>query len=250
MLSEIITDDALHWLEQQPDRSLPHVFCGPPDMEEIKTVTTIDEYDAFIKKLVRLILSKVREHAFVLFMCTDRKINSKWYDKSHAINTVADELKVPLLFHKIVLNRDEGKVDLFRPTYQHLLCFSKWHGPGRSTPDVLSGGGKLYRNGTPIKGAEFVLQFLKDNSKLREIVEPCCGRASFLREAQRQGFDVKGVEIDEHEATLAKCNLDNYYNGQPQSKCKKIAPCDQQPAQRQWRTESHQEIETDNDDNN
>ena len=118
----IVCSDALTWLRRQKDGSLPNIVTGLPDPDE--TGLSDDQYLKFFEQAVILILTKVRADGYCLFMNTDRKWNKSWLDKSHLIQSVADQVGVPLRWHKIVLLREVDSTHIQRPTYQHYLCFS------------------------------------------------------------------------------------------------------------------------------
>jgi len=66
-----------------------------------------------------------------------------------------------------------------RPGIQHLLCFSKNHTSGRSTPDLMmkKDGDMYYKNATPTSVCEFVISFLL-NKKITSLFDPFCGKGS------------------------------------------------------------------------
>ena len=190
----IIKSDSILWLQQQPDRSLPHIVTGFPEAEELKL--DIDDYKLWLSNLFDLIFTKVSDDSYVIFVVTDRKIKGHWLSKPYLIIKSAEEHKIRLLWHKVALLRDVGKCHIQRPTYSHILCLSKKAGPGSVTPDVLPVSKRLYKNGTPIGVAEFVVDFVKNNNKVRKMIDPFCGHGTVGHVAVKQGFQFTGIDIN------------------------------------------------------
>jgi len=81
-----------------------------------------------------------------------------------------------MVWHKIVLHRGVNRTDLHRPTYAHMLCYSRNGTTGEATPDVLPVSTKLYKNGTPVGAAESAIKFIKRYSKSgKTVVDPFVG---------------------------------------------------------------------------
>lgn len=191
---EIVCQNSLTWLAKQKNHSLGNVITGIPDLDE--TPYTMVKYEQFIKKILTLIFKKTRKDGYCLFMNTDRKFQKNWIDKSYWIQKVADSVKIPLKWHKIILLRKVNSTHIQRPTYQHYLCFSYEGGPGEATPDVFTCGQKAYSNASCPKGVTHAVNFVKRYSKSEQVVDPFVGRGTVLKIAQSKGLNGIGIDID------------------------------------------------------
>ena len=190
----ILCCDALEWLTQQSLGGIDNIVTGIPDAFELKENET-EEYTDFFKTAAQLIFTRVAEDGYAIFIQTDRKKNKTWISKSTILITTANALGFKLVWHKIILNRDLGATDLFRPTYAHMLCFSKTGTSGAATPDVLAVSTRIYANATPIDAVIHAVDFIKKYSKKQnEIVDPFMGRGTVAVVANKYGFDVRGVD--------------------------------------------------------
>lgn len=206
----IICTDAFIWLKQQPDHSLDTIVTGIPDLDEIQNLQskqiTKEQYILFFKDAVDLILRKIKPDQYAILMQTDRKWKGEWIDKSFLANTVAQGYGMKLLWHKVIQNR-EG-VYLQRPSYTHLLGFSKEGTPGEAFPDILSCGQHLYKNGTSPNATCYVMNFLKKKG-IKNIVDPFVGRGTIPFIAKLFGIDCVGVDIDPEQCEYARKLINN-----------------------------------------
>jgi hypothetical protein len=195
---QIITGDSLPWLQSQTDKSLPHVVTGFPEMAELK-ITDITEYTEWIHNLLSLIFQKVADTSYVIFIVTDRKYKGQWFSKPFQTMKTAETCNMTLRWHKICLLRHLGKCHIQRPTYSHMLCFSRKAGPcgpGSVRPDVIDVSSKSYPNATPSGAINFVLDFLNTNTKVKSIVDPFCGTALLGKMAVAQGYSYIGIDLN------------------------------------------------------
>lgn len=167
------------------------IVTGIPDADEI----SLEEknYIVWLEKVVRLLFEKTKEDGYVIFMQTDRKVNKRWMDKSYHIQKVAYEKKWNLMWHKIMLYREPERSHLQRPTYGHILCFSKVGMPGKCFPDVIYGKERLYKNGTPIRPLFYVMNFLNEQN-VTSIFDPFAGHFTIGRVASL--FDISSVNVE------------------------------------------------------
>ena len=190
---EIFTLDARKYLESC--ENVGNVFTGLPDMNEMKI--ELDDYIKFFEQCVELIMSKLRLGSYAVFCQTDRKYNRSWIDKSYLLSKVAERVGLKCCWHKIVLLRDVGKTNLYRPTYSHLMCFSRDCTTGIAFPDVFPTGKRLYENGLSIEVVDIVLEFLERHSKDKTLLDPFAGRGTIPWRALLKGFDVTAIDIND-----------------------------------------------------
>lgn len=202
-MRKIIKFDAINWLKLQSDNSLDHIVSGICDMDECGM--GFDEYISFFKSVVELMTKKLDKNGYLILIQTDRKYNRQWISKSNMITEIALKNGLKMIWHKIVLTRDVGKIDLFRPTYSHMLCYSVDGTTGSATPDVISGGKKIYKNATPINAAMTALRFVRKYSKVRDptIYDPFVGKGTIAGISNYLGMNAVGIDIDETQVKIA-----------------------------------------------
>ena len=202
---EIIHDDALHWLRGQSN--VPNVVTGICDMDEMDSGKSMShtEYLNFFTTAARLIMEKVDPRGYAIFIQTSRKFQRSLIDKSYLLSKIAESLGLKMIWHKIVLQRDVDSRDLYRPTYSHMLCYSRSGTTGAATPDVIPVSKKLYKNGTPIEAALRAVKFIKENTGSKPvIVDPFVGRGTVVAVANHLGLSAIGVDMDEKQVKYAR----------------------------------------------
>lgn len=202
----LIQADALKWLANQKPNSISNIVTGIPDLDEVKM--TLPAYQKFFTRAVQLCLSRTHPEGYTIFCQTDRKYNRTWIDKSYWINQVAARLKHKLCWHKIVLLRDPGKTNLYRPTYSHLMCFSRKGTTGAAMPDVLPPSKQLYANGTPVNAVHTALKFIKKNSAAPLVVDPFVGRGTIPCLARQYKLPSIGIDLDPKQIRAARKLID------------------------------------------
>ena len=200
-MNEIICADAQDWLSQQ--QSIPNIVTGICDMDEMPGYN-IEQYLEFFAKVVELIFSKLQNQCYAIFIQTDRKYEGRLIDKSYIITDIARKHGVGLIWHKIVLHRDVDATDLHRPTYDHMLCYSRDGRPGAATPDVIPVSKKAYKNATPPEAASRALSFIKRNSKVNKVVDPFVGRGTIPLLAREYGLATIGIDIDQEQCEITR----------------------------------------------
>jgi hypothetical protein len=108
-----------------------------------------------------------------------------------------------MIWHKIALRTEVGKADLFRPTYSHMLCYSKEGPIGIPVTDVVQRGTVTYANGFGIDAVTLVIKFLKKH-KITSVVDPFVGSGTVVAVANAMGLKGVGVDIDKAQCAKAK----------------------------------------------
>ena len=207
---KIIQDDARNWLRKQKKGSVPNIVTGICDLDEIKHTfksenTEMQEYLNFFKGITRQIFRKLNPDGYAIFIQTDRKYNRQTIDKSYILTDLAKKHGYRLIWHKIVLHQDVNTTDLFRPTYAHMLCYSKNGRPGAAFPDVLPVSKKFYKNATPIGAIEAAIKYIKRYNKLDStIVDPFVGQGTTCIVAIENGIDCIGIDIDPKQVEITR----------------------------------------------
>ena len=164
----------------------------------------IDSYLVFLQDILNGIFSKLQNGCYAIFIQTDRKYQRSWIDKSYIITNVAQKYKLKMVWHKIVLHRDVNSTDLHRPTYGHVLCYTRDGTTGAATPDVIPVSKKLYKNGTPPEAGRRALEFVKRYSSISTVIDPFVGQGTILVIAKELGLNSIGIDIDPEQCEKAK----------------------------------------------
>jgi hypothetical protein len=190
MSRTIICEDSFKWLL---NKKFECIFTSMPDLDELGKSYTKAKYITHFQDMTRLVLNAIDDDGAIFYQ-TDRRMNGL-IDKSFLITDVAMKLGYNMLWHRICLRRDVGKVDIYRPTYSHLLCYSKGTKAGTAFADVLECGDKLYSNGIGINAANIVMNWIREKG-IELVVDPFCGRGTIPIIANQYGIDSIGVDID------------------------------------------------------
>jgi hypothetical protein len=202
---EVIHSDALYWLRNQT--VIANVVTGICDMDDMDSGKKMshEEYLKFFQTAARLIMEKVDPEGYVIFIQTSRKYQRSLIDKSFLLSKIAEQVGLKMIWHKIVLQREVDARDLYRPTYSHMLCYSKRGTTGAATPDVIPVSKKLYKNGTPIEAAVRAIRFIKAHTGSEPIiVDPFVGRGTVLAVANALGMSAIGIDMDERQVEYAR----------------------------------------------
>lgn len=190
VVRQILVKDAFTALPSLPLQDV--IVTSLPDAMEVGLAITGD-YQRWVHEAVLLCASRVRDDGLLVFYQTDRKVDGQWLSKPAVIIPAAGRM----LWHKIVLRRDVGKRDLYRPGYAHLLAFSRAGRIGAASPDVLHAGKSLWKHGMGFAAATFVAEYGRGFGGGQSFCDPFCGHGTSLIAAVRAGFGtVTGIDRD------------------------------------------------------
>jgi hypothetical protein len=195
---QIICKDALQWLPSQINLSA--IVTSIPEMEEVGL--TPATYEPFFREATRLCLTSLSSKGYAIFLQTDRK-KAGWIDKSYLISDEARKAGFKMMWHKIALRQEPGTSGLFRPTYSHMLCYSKVGKPGKLFPDVIHRGSVTYDNGFGIDAVTAVLDYLKAQG-INSVTDPFVGSGTTVALANKLGMTATGVDIDPKQCAKAR----------------------------------------------
>ena len=195
---EVICADALPWMAEHAGAG--GVVTSLPDADEMGW--GILAWRDWFAEAAGLALAVPPPEATAVFYQTDRKAGGRLESKAALLMRVAEASGYRLLWHKIALRREPGKVDLHRPGYTHLLAFSREGRPGPATPDVFPAGAMVYPNAMGAAAAEVAINLVAASSPV--IYDPFCGRGSVLAIANALGHDAVGIDIDPEQCERAR----------------------------------------------
>lgn len=190
------TEDAFIWLPAH--RRLGPVVAVLPDAAEIG-LDPSDYPDWFVRAARACLDASTGPTVFVQ---TDRLTGGRWVDKSVLLHRAAGG-DVDTLWHKVVLRRSPGAVDLHRPTWSHLIAFGPGR-PGTRTPDVIRAGRSPWRNGIGVSVAMTIARYLAETAPGATVLNPFCGYGTVLAAANAVGLDAHGCDLDPGHAAQAR----------------------------------------------
>lgn len=187
----IICADALEYLAN--DCPPCSIVTSPPEMSELQLEQAA--FEDWYSNAIGLCIKATAPGCPVVVYSTDRKTEGQWLSKPALIMAVAKAAGWRLLWHRIVIRRGVGMVDLHRPGYTHLLAVGPPDcRPGPALPDVIERGHMLYPDAMGFIPARQAVMFAGRTSNL--IVDPFCGRGTVPAVAEALGFEAIGVDID------------------------------------------------------
>jgi hypothetical protein len=203
---EVIHGDAIEWLVAHPSLANASVVTSLPDVDELGV--SLDRWREFFVAAARACLLTAADEGLCVFIQTDNKCDGRWISKAGLLLRVADELEIPLIFHKVVCRKPPGTRVHGRPGYSHVLAFSRHalDDADRPTPDVLPDPGDMpWSHSIGTRAAEAAVDAVRQLSPgTRRVVVPCCGIGTILAVANQQGFDVIGIERNRKRAAAAR----------------------------------------------
>lgn len=205
-MREVFCADAIEWLKDFTPQEGFSFLGSLPDYSEFPSYT-LEEWKKWFQDTAELILSKTSPEGVTLFFQSDIKHESLWVDKAFIVQKAAEKLGHNLLWHKILCRMTPGTITFGRPSYSHMLCFSKTVRPdlGKSTADVISDlGEKTWVRGMGLEASLIASEFILKETATRTLVNPFCGEGSVLAAANFIGLKAIGIERSPKRAEKAR----------------------------------------------
>lgn len=181
------------------------VVTSLPDVSEVPL--ELDAWRAWFVDAAEQACRAVAAEAVTVFFQTDVTTDGRWIDKAHLVHTGADRVGAACLFHKIVCRAPAGKATPGRPSFAHLLAFSRAARAPEAThtPDVLPRlGAMTWARAMGVAACEATCRFLLVGTRCRVVVDPFCGVGAMLAVANDHGLDAIGVELSPRRAARAR----------------------------------------------
>lgn len=197
--------DGVAWLRASTLPADHALVTSLPDSSELRL--SLPAWQSWFVETAELVCRAASPEAVAVFFQTDVKRDGTWVDKSFLLQLGARAAGVALLWHKIVCRAPAGVATFGRPSYAHLLCFSRALRvePGRSLPDVLPRLGHMtWARAMGLDACELTCRFLLEQTRCRTVVDPFCGVGSMLAVANAHGLDAIGVERSARRAARAR----------------------------------------------
>lgn len=197
--------DGIAWLERAPLPADHAIVTSLPDISEMPELG--DRWAAWFVDTVALACRQVADDAVAIFYQTDIRRGGRWIDKGYLVQKGAEAAGSHLLWHKVVCRVPPGIITMGRPSYAHLLAFSRGLrlDAGRSTADVLpSTGAMTWSRAMGVAACEVAARFLLAETACRTVVDPFCGLGTMLAVANAHGLDAIGIERAARRARKAR----------------------------------------------
>jgi hypothetical protein len=203
---EVFTEDALQWLRLQGSFEDCSFITSLPDISEFPEFSLNEWQDWFIQTS-KLILSCTPGTGVTIFYQSDIKYNGAWIDKGYLCQKAAESLGHKLLWHKIVCRTPAGIATFGRPSFSHMLCFSRGLtvDVAKSTADVIPDiGDKTWQRGMGLEACMVAAKFVAEQTSSKTLVNPFCGEGSMLAAANALGLHSIGIEKSQKRAKKAR----------------------------------------------
>jgi hypothetical protein len=199
--------DGIAWLkEQTPLASDCALVTSLPDASELPGLG----YEGWRRWFIdtsELACRAVAETSVAIFFQTDVKREGRWVDKGFLAQLGAEAAGSALLWHKVVCRAPPGLATFGRPSWAHLLCFSKSLRleQGHSTADVLPRLGHMpWARAMGVEACQAACRFVLERTPCRTVVDPFCGFGTVLAVANTLGMASVGVELSAKRAAKAR----------------------------------------------
>lgn len=200
MKRKVICGDAFKLLPTT--KRVKAVITSLPDAAELRVA--LPDYEAWFTRAAVLTMGAVSDDGVTIFYQTDRRHHGVLLSKAALLCNIAYSRGLRLLWHKIVLPRPVGSVNIFRPSYVHMMAFSKLLGSGKATPDVIEAGKAIYRDAMGVNAARVAVRFAMETAKAQTVYDLFCGRGTVLAVANALGCHSIGWDIDEAQCKEAR----------------------------------------------
>jgi hypothetical protein len=203
---EIFCEDAILWLQQNHDFAPASLVASLPDISEF-TGYSVAKWKSWFEQTAELVFQKTSVNGVTIFYQSDIKREGAWVDKAYLCQKVAEKLGHELLWHKIICRNLPGSISFGRPSYSHILCFSKnlRLDMAKSTADVMPEmGEKTWERGMGAKATAMIAKFIAEQTETKLVINPFCGEGSMLLAANKWGLNAIGIERSPKRAATAK----------------------------------------------
>lgn len=203
---DVVQAEALQWMTSHPAESGTSVVTSLPDLSECPGLD-LEAWKTWFVGAARAVLRYVPDDGLSLFFQSDIRHGGVWIDKAYLVQRAAEEERASLVFHKIVCRKPPGTVSHGRPSYSHLLAFSRSpRSPGaRPGPDVLDDAGFMtWSRAMGVSACALACRFLRDETSTRLVVDPFCGQGTVLAVANAFGFGAIGVDLSKKRCKIAR----------------------------------------------
>ena len=150
-------------------------------------------------------LNLLTDTGYAIFILTDRRCGGTIPKHYYCIDE-AYKLGFTLVAHKISYEKIET-IDLYKPTFSHLLIFTKKGKIRCNIPDIFDGGEKSYCNANGYRCIEYAVDFLAKYN-IVDVIDPFVGEGTTLKIAKTRNFKrCVGIDIDKRQTQKIKSKI-------------------------------------------
>jgi len=200
-------EDALAWLSVQSSLAGCSIVTSMPDISEFPNYS-LTEWKQWFVRTAELVLSRCPDAGVTIFYQSDIKHGGVWVDKAYLCQKAAESARSELLWHKIACRAPAGTATFARPSYSHILCFSKslriTEAMQPAVDVIASVGAKTWERGMGLDTCLTIARFIKAHTNSHTVVNPFCGEGSMLAAANFEGLKAVGIERGPKRADKAR----------------------------------------------
>lgn len=206
---QIHVGDAFEWLDANPAPPHAAVITSLPDLSEMRTAEEreLARWRVWFVETVQRILRWLPEDGIAMFFQSDVRIARALVDKGHLVMLGADAESANVLWHKIICRHPPGSIALGRSGYSHLIGLTRGPVPSIRKPgtEVLPDAGVMpWSRAMGVNACRLACRFLVENTDVRVVVDPFCGKGTVLAVANAMGLDGIGVELSNKRCRAAR----------------------------------------------
>jgi hypothetical protein len=203
---EVHCTDGIAWLETQHFGPETAIVTSLPDSSEVPALGFAG-WKHWFTSASELICRQLSDSGVAIFYQTDVKLDGRWVDKAFLVSLGADRAGSHCLWHKVVCRAPAGLTTFGRPSYSHLLCFSRSARleKAQSFADVLPRLGDMtWARAMGLEACHAIAQFLVKHTPCTTVVDPFCGVGTMLAVANAHGLNAVGVELSPKRAAQSR----------------------------------------------
>jgi hypothetical protein len=203
----VFQTEALAFLASHPSEPRTSVVTSLPDLSETPHLD-LEGWQQWFVDAVRRVVAWVPDGGVAIFYQSDIRYEGRVIDKGYLVMRGA-EPDGALLWHKIVCRKPPGTLGFGRPSYSHMICIQRGlsrraavRHPG---PEVLADAGFMpWSRAMGVGACRVALQFVRDETDTRLVVDPFCGQGTVLAVANAMGFDALGIDLATRRCQVAR----------------------------------------------
>lgn len=202
----VICGDGVTWLQMSRPLRATSILTSLPDVSELGS-RDVEAWRAFFVNAARACIDAIPDDGVAMFFQTDIHHDGTWIDKAKLVQDAAQGGGASQLWHKIVLRAPPATTTWKRPSYSHLLCFSRGVRVDldHRTPDVIDNGKALWSHGIGVPACAFAIRQIQLLSPTTTTVaDPFCGKGTALAVANALGLQAIGVERNKKRAEASR----------------------------------------------
>jgi hypothetical protein len=202
---EVHCEDAVPWLRARGALTGCSIVTSLPDVSELGV--DVPTWRAWFEDAARAVVDAVPDDGLAVFFQTDLRKRGVTVDKGVLSARAAFARGMQLLFSKIVCRAPPGTLAFGRPAFTRFLAFSVTARVPATLPipDVMvDEGPRVWTRAIGTNAVAHAVRAVRAATTHGTIVDPFCGKGTFLAVANALGMDAIGVERNKRRAQEAR----------------------------------------------